>query len=287
MNGSEGLDALTNTFSSDRSFCDALATSPAAVPFAKLLIYARWAHKYFNAIQEELCQMVDTHFPASRDEAKFWTAALTGGVIKDVCLVPYLVARGLAMEAGYAVRRSLEHVGVFTHLWHSPEYAVYLDDPDSGNFRAAFINEPNSKKAAELKQKGIRKRFERCFLGKPASDLYHLFSAYGVHGGSPGQLMISEIKPTAFSCGLLNRADPKNLSREIGLLSNGCEILCVEVAFTHGKFGKLYGVTPSFGGEGGFFLTKLIDGPETPESFMSRLIKDSLRELRWSDNKAG
>jgi hypothetical protein len=49
--------------------------------------------------------------------------------------------------------------------------------------------------------------------------------------------------------------------------------------------GKLYGVTPSPGGEGGYFLTRLLDDAENPDGFMSELTSDTLKDLGWTANK--
>jgi hypothetical protein len=287
VDGSTGLDELTNTFTTDRSFCDTLAATPAAWHVAKLLIYAQWVQKYLSPIQEELCGMIEQRFSSQWHElTKFWTLALMAGVYKDVCLVPYFVVHGLSSEAGFAVRRSLEHVGVLTHLWQHPENAAYLDDgPEASGFRSAFVIEPNKQKAEELKQKGIGKRFAQCLFGKAITTLYSLFSSSTVHGGSPKQLVMSQLKPTGFSCGLTNRPNPQEIGKEIQLLSQACEILCTEIVFVHGTFGKLYKVTPSIGGEGGFFLTCLLNGAEKPESEMSKLIRTTLGNLRWAPDR--
>jgi hypothetical protein len=55
---------------------------------------------------------------ASNDvkSAEFWTATLTGGIMKDIWLIAYLVMRGMLPEAGSVLRRSLEHAGVLTHF---------------------------------------------------------------------------------------------------------------------------------------------------------------------------
>jgi hypothetical protein len=95
-------------------------------------------------------------------------------------------------------------------------------------------------------------------MPQPFTQLYSILSEFTVHGGSPSQLTSTELVPTKFSCALLNRPDPaaKEMSRELTLLGNGCEILCVEVVTIHGTYLKKYRGTPSKGGEGGFYLTK-------------------------------
>jgi len=56
-------------------------------------------------------------------------------------------------------------------------------------------------------------------------------------------------------------------------------MLCIELCAVHGTFGKKYGATPSKGGEGGFYLTKLLDAG--PESEMAKVIRLILSDLGW------
>jgi hypothetical protein len=113
------------------------------------------------------------------------------------------------------------------------------------------------------------------------SRLYALLSEYSIHGGSPSQLVTIEMIPTRFSCGLLNRPDPDstNLSDQLTVLSRGVEMLCVEITAIHVQFAKRYGITPSKGTEGGFFLTQLLD--EGHDKAMATLIEQILNELGW------
>ena len=148
--GAAGLDRLSNTFTKDREFCDALAkTQPSTA--ARLFIYLRWAHMYMTAIQEELHSMVQRHFAAEHThDAAFWTMMLTASIFKDLGLVPYLVVRGIIWDAGFAVRRSLENAGVLAHLWAEPSNARFLADSDSGDFKNAFIAETDKSRAAQI-----------------------------------------------------------------------------------------------------------------------------------------
>ena len=282
----KGLDKLSHTFTRDQEFCDALAARcPERV--GRLFVYLRWAHNYMPSIQEELHGMVGRHFAADhRQDAGFWTHSLTGGVFKDLGLVPYLVVRGLIWDAGFALRRSLENAGVLAHLWQDPGKAEYLASPDTGPFRNAFVAESDSGKAAALRSRGVQKRFAACSLGKPMSDLYRMLSAYAVHGGTPNQLVTSELLPNSASCMLLNRPDPlrRDVSRDLDILADGCEMLCVETVFVHGTFGNKYGILPSKGGEGGAYLTKLLD--RGPDSEMTHLVQATLHDFGWASREA-
>ena len=146
---------------------------------AKILFYYKWARHYVPHIQTGLVSIAEKHFPESgRENRKAYTAFLTGGVLKDICLIPYLVVRGVFSETGFVIRRSLEHLGVLTHFWADPSKAEYLNDEDSPEFQNAFIREVDKSKAAALKVRGVRKRFAAYSeFAKPASDLYRIFSA--------------------------------------------------------------------------------------------------------------
>ena len=112
------------------------------------------------AIQSEMHNLIDLHFQeAHRRDAKLWTLSLTGGVIRDLGLIPYFVLRGLIWEAGVATRRGLENVGLLAHLWLDPEKAQFLSDPDGKQFRNAFVNEENSALSQALKARRVQKRF--------------------------------------------------------------------------------------------------------------------------------
>ena len=100
MGVSDELDGLTQTFAKDREFCDCLFASEQAHNAAELLVYCRWASMFLPHFQASLVTMTPLHFRQENEIAKFWTATLIGGLIKDTCLVPYFVLRGLVSETG-------------------------------------------------------------------------------------------------------------------------------------------------------------------------------------------
>jgi hypothetical protein len=279
----QALDRLSHTFSKDQEFCEALARKePRSI--GRLLAYLRWAHNYILPIQDDFHLLAGKHFAASlADEASVWTLTLVAGILRDLGLVPYLVVRGLIFSAGFLLRRSLESAGVLTHLWHDPSKAAHLGDPNGGPFKNAFTSESNAKKAADLKAQGVQKRFAACTLGRLMSDLYRILSGFTVHGDSPKQLVGSELAPTAFSCMFINRPDPsdKSLAKDLEVLANGCEILCVEVVSVHGTYSKKYGLHPSKGGEGGLLLTRLLE--RGPEAEQTHLVSAILDDLSWTE----
>ena len=275
-----GLDRLTGTFSRDREFCHALANANGP-EVARILVYVRWARHYIPPIQVELESLVSRHFAfIHRTNAAFWTLALLGATMKDLGIIGYLIIRGLVWDAGYAARRSLENIGVLASLWFAPEKAASLKSAESEEFRRAFLWESDSKARADLKSRGIQKRFEFCNMAPAASQLYSLLSKYSVHGGTPDTLAVTDIEPSACSCMFVNRPDPsrKDISRDITIIGNACEIVAIEVSNVLGTFRGRYGLPPSMAGEGGFFVSQLID---KSSGQMAAVVKDTLASLGW------
>ena len=280
---SDALDDLTKTFARDRDYCDALMSSSNRDSVAKILVYYKWARHYLPHIQTGLVSIAEKRFPEScRENAKAWTAFLTGGVLKDICLIPYLVLRGVFSEAGFVIRRSLEHVGVLTHVWEDPSKAEILNDADSPKFQTAFIREVDKSKCDALKARGIGKRFAAYSnFAKPASDLYRFLSSADVHGGIPLHVVRSLAGEDAISCGFVDRRDPGE-KHTVTLLTSGVEILCVEMSALHGKYGKRYDITPPMVGEGGRYLAGLLSPTNEPSPNMVREIAAVFHDLGLS-----
>jgi len=237
MNPSARVEFLTKTFSADQNFCDYVLASEAKRQIAEMLVYQRWAATYMNDFQEALSDNVAQRFgQLHRERAQFWTLTLMGGVWRDINLACYLSLRGLVGEARAVLRRALESIGVLSHLWQDPAKAGTLEAQDTPEFRHAFHRERQKDRQDRLKDQKTLKRFEHLSLGEPASQLYAIFSRYGVHGGSPDQLIRTSLKPTRFSCSFENRPETVG-ENDFVLLAKGCEILCVEVASLGGQFG--------------------------------------------------
>ena len=275
------LDALSSTFTRDREFCEALAKAQPAST-ARVLVYCRWAQMYMPAIQEEMHRLVDRHFlPANWQDAKFWTLSLTGGINRDLGYIPYLALRGLIWEAGVATRRGLENVGLLAHLWLDPSTARFLSNPDSKEFRNAFVNEDDKAAARALKARGVQKRFAASDMDTSMSQLYRMVSSYSVHGASPNQLVTAQVSPTRLSCMFVNRPNPFEtpLGSDLEIFGNACELLCTEVAMVFGKAAKKHQVPWSQAHEGGELLGKLMD---RQSDVMSHYVEQTLSDLRWN-----
>lgn len=278
-----GLDALSGTFTKDREFCKALAkVQPTNT--ARILVFRRWASSYLPEIQDGLLDMADRHFIAAHSErAAFWTASLTGGLIRDLGLIPYLAVRGLVWEAGTAARRGLENVGLLAHLWREPAKAAFLDEPESRDFRNAFINESNKDAARELKARSVQKRFSASISDQALSQLYRILSEFSVHGASPSQLATTTKAPTRLSCMFVNRPDPTvaALGADLETFGNACEMLCLEAATIFGQAARKHKVPWSRAHEGGKLLSALANRQDPT---LRKLIEESLKDLHWSDS---
>jgi|SRR5579862_4523012 len=260
----ETVDNLTHTFARDREFCAAvLAAHP--LPVGRLLVYERWAQNYMKPILGELLGIAEKHFPeANREAATTWTAALVSGIYWDLGLVPYLVLRGLIWEAGPAARRSLEHVGALAAFWQDVTKVQHLSDHESRSFKDAFLSERNPAIAAQLKMQKIQKRFAACSTPTAMSELYGLLSKYTVHGGSLNHTarMLHDQRSRA-GCMFTVRPDASSeeVGRAITIIGNAAELFCIELAHLVGTHMRIYGRRPSKGGEGGFYLSRLLDSP--------------------------
>ena len=268
---SEALDELTATFVSDRKHCDALLSSPHSMLVGRILIYYKWARLYLPHIQEGLIEIAGKRFPERHaNDAEVWTELLIGGMLKDICLVPYLTLRGVISEAGFVIRRSLEHLGVLTHFWRDPSKAECLGDSESREFYDAFVRERDARAAQKLKDEGTRKRFAALWnFRQPASELYKLFSTIDVHGGTLTNVILALRAEGTVSCGFVDRSDPDD-QQALSLLHSGIEMLCVEISTLHGQYGKKYEVTPPMVGEGGRRLTELLSSVDRPSPEMIR-----------------
>jgi len=225
---SDDIDRLTGTFRADRRFCDSLFVSENAENFAEILVYYIWAHVFLPHFQKGILQFVPLHFQRdSHERARFWSYALSLGVMKDLRLIPYLLMRGLIAESGSVLRRSLEHVGVLTHIWSDPTKLRFLDEIDSKEYRDAFQSEKDKHVQSDLKARGVKKRFACLLSDGAASTLYEILSNWWVHGGSSAYLLHWESDPGQSSCWFLDRKTPAEA--RIDLLSQGVAILCMEI----------------------------------------------------------
>jgi hypothetical protein len=181
---SEEIDRLTQTFSTDQAYCDALFNSQSASIVAELLLSHLWANTALPHCYNALSTAVATRFGARSEMAEFWNLILLDGINRDLRLVPYHVLRGIVSEASTALRRAFEHIGVLTHIWADPQKVDALDDTESKRYSQTFRWESDSRKVKALKALKTSKRFAAMKLGSVATLLYETLSKVDVHGGT-------------------------------------------------------------------------------------------------------
>jgi hypothetical protein len=91
---SDAVDSLTQTFSMDRAYCDALLNSGNADIVAELLISYQWANSALPLCYRALAAAVAKRFGPRAENASLWNPILLDGINRDLRLVPYLVLRG-------------------------------------------------------------------------------------------------------------------------------------------------------------------------------------------------
>jgi len=230
---SEKLDVMTDTFTADRRFCDALFSSKNAEQAAELLVSHLWANNAFVYCLKSIChkQSIARFDAAQRDKASTWTIALLEHLLRDMGLVVYLTIRGLPSEAGMALRRAFEHIGVLTHIWRDPAKLEVFDDSESPAYKEAFKYEPDPNLQKLLKAKGVAKRFDAMFISGVATKIYGILSGFSVHGGTIKRLAETGIDETTFACRLYKRpeVDDEKLGHQISILTQGHLLLCAEL----------------------------------------------------------
>jgi hypothetical protein len=201
---SDALDKLTNTFTADPKFFDALMAQPGGEAFLEMCVWYLWLHAYLHDIQNSLHDGGKKH----GSDYQTWVISMIGGTAQSIGMLMYLVARGVVHEAAASGRRALEYLGVACHLVRDPTKARYLDEEKSSEFTKAFVRGPDRQKAGKLKQDGIRYRFAgmNTKTAKSATQLYAMFSRFNVHGGTMSSLTGIALLPTPNSCSFHNRS---------------------------------------------------------------------------------
>lgn len=207
MNHSEALDKLTNTFTADREFFNALMASPCGEVFVEMCVWYLWLHEYLHDIQHSLHDAGKSH----GSDYQVWVISMIGGAAQSVGMLLYLLARGIVHEAAASGRRALEYIGMASHLVRDPAKVKFLckEEAKSPEFKKAFIR-GTADEAKRLKQAGIGYRFAGMSTGQAmaATKLYEIFSRFNVHGGTMSSLVGIALSPTANSCACLSQPIP-------------------------------------------------------------------------------
>jgi len=231
---SQALDNLTNTFTADRKFFDALMTQPCGEAFVEMCVWFLWLHEYLHDIQSSLHESGKTHGP----HYQVWVVSMIGGAAQSIGMLMYLVARGVVHEGAGSGRRALEYLGMACHLVRDPALAKFLQDAESAGFTKAFIRGPDRQEAERLKQNGIRYRFAGMneATAQSATQLYEIFSRFNVHGGTMSSLTGISHAPTPHSCFFHNRSLDE-VSKNLLLFKPVVEITAMELMELVGRYG--------------------------------------------------
>jgi len=231
---SRALDNLTNTFTADRKFFDALMAQPCGEAFVEMCVWFLWLHEYLHDIQSSLHDGGESHGA----HYQVWVVSMIGGAAQSIGMLMYLITRGVVHEAAASGRRALEYLGMACHLVRDPARAKFLQGAESSGFTKAFIRGPDRQEAERLKQNGIRYRFAGMTEGiaQSATQLYEIFSRFNVHGGTMSSLTGIALTPTPHSCFFHNRSLDE-VSINLPLFKPIVEITAMELIDLVGRYG--------------------------------------------------
>jgi hypothetical protein len=233
---SQTLDELTHTFTADRKFFDALMAQPCGEAFVEMCVWYIWLHDYLHDIQDSLHDGGKAH----GSNFEVWVVSMIGGAAQAIGMLMYLLARGIVHEAAASGRRALEYLGMASHLVRDPARTRFLcqEETNSPEFKKAFIRGLDRDEAKKLKQAGIGYRFAGMGAGraKAATQLYHIFSRFNVHGGTMSSLSGIALGPTANSCAFHNRSLDE-VAKNLPLFKPILEITAIELMDLVGHYG--------------------------------------------------
>ncbi len=231
---SDALDKITNTFTADRTFFDAMMAQPSGEAFLGMCVWYIWLQEYLHDIQQSLHDGLKAH----GSEYQIWVVSMIGGTAQSIGMLMYLLSRGVAHEAAASARRALEYLGMACHLVRDPDKARFLGEgEESKEFKTAFI-QGHPREVKRLKPEGIRYRFAGMTtgMGKTATELYRIFSRFNVHGGTMCSLVGLSPKPTANSCAFHNRS-MEEITENMPLFKTIPEITAIELMDLVGHYG--------------------------------------------------
>lgn len=118
----QALDNLTNTFTADSAFFDALMQHPCGESYIEMCVWYLWLHEYLHDIQSSLHDAGKLYGA----DYQIWVISMIGGAAQGVGMLMYLLARGIVHEAASSGRRALEYIGMTSHLVRDPTKTQFL-----------------------------------------------------------------------------------------------------------------------------------------------------------------
>jgi hypothetical protein len=224
----EKLEAATKTLEREAEFFHALMESSPAAEIANRIVMftavfkmaGESIPKYLSRKHSELFH-IDSIVAASR------LTMLLNEITRSVRLAAYLSVKGVFPQALAVMRGAVESIGVYTHVWHHPEKAMYVIDSDSDDYGRAFRHTSDAKLQKALKTRATSYRFMYCKGATEFSNFYKLLSAHAVHG-----ITMTPTRSEALSCEFVDRPNPKELAEQYGVIQSLFALLLVELVQT-------------------------------------------------------
>lgn len=227
----EKLNQATQCLDKERDFLNALFESEVAGRVANRIIVLT---SVFDAMESSMSDYLEAHssrlFHHKPDEVGSVLTMIVSEVAREVRLCAYLSAKGVFPQALSGLRRGIELIGIYAHIWKDPTKIDYLSDPDSKDYRKAFTNPSNKILEESLKKQNIKYRFQHCWDPVNISKMYALFSEHFTHATSFNSLVVNSFPadPT-LSCSFIRRQAPEEYNEHYKLTQQLLGLLLVEI----------------------------------------------------------
>lgn len=220
------LEEATRSLEKEREFFDALMkVRPVAIVVNRVVHLAT----FLTLTGPAITLYLERHAPRLfRTEQAREVAAALAVVLNDIVqatrLATYLCVKGIPDQALVVLRGAIEHIGVYTHVWHETDKHRFVPDSESDEFTQAFRCTRDKALAASLKARDIRYRFMHCNAAAPLSSLYGLLSAHFVHGRRRG------LEPLpSLSCAFVDRDEPQALAKQYEIVQATASLVSMEL----------------------------------------------------------
>jgi hypothetical protein len=227
----EKLNQATQCLDKERDFLNALFKTEVAGRVANRIIVMT---SVFDAMESSIPKYLQAHssrlFNYKPDEVGNVLSMIVSEIAREVRLCAYLSTKGVFPQALSGLRRGIELIGIYAHIWNDPTKIDYLNDPDSKDYRKAFTNPSNDSLIKSLKDQNIKYRFQLCWDPVNISKMYALFSEHFTHATSFNSLVLNSFPPDpALSCSFIRRQAPEEYNEHYKLTQQLLGLLLVEI----------------------------------------------------------
>lgn len=225
------LNEATRCIDRERQFLDALMHTEAAGRTANRIIC-------LSTIFDGLESAVPAYLHARANILFTYKPEIVAGVlsmvvreiVREARLSAYLCAKGVFPQAISVLRRGVELIGLYAHIWHDPAKVDCLNDPDSHAYRDAFVFSADKNLSENLKRQRVRFRFVRCSASRALSTTYELLSEYFTHATSLSALVVSSAAADpAWSCAFIPRQAPEEYEGSYAMAQGILGLLLLEI----------------------------------------------------------